>query len=162
MAKSAISTPMPVLPAGHRLVPAKVGRRNATSTLIWIVCPVWFCTVDHVAEPEANLEDIAHQGNDFGTSVPSVIDDYSEVTLYARTYSDPFSADPRMRAPHLLVGNGRGQDAQMTPGQARVWLEELDAFRAQVHRAISACEAHAGDSDTDMDEALRRVRGGAV
>lgn len=150
MAKSAISTPnvaqLPTLKPGMSLVPAKIGRLNATSTIIYIECPTTWCTVDHVAEPVVSVEDIAHEGDDFGTVVPSVIDGYSEIQMYARIYSDPASEDPRMRDAHLLVGNGTGPDAQMTPDQAEQWVDEVISFAAKVRNTIRVCRSAGGQA----------------
>jgi hypothetical protein len=148
-------TPFPVVNPGFRLVPATVGRTGRTQVTVWIECPT-YCTVDHVAEPEGSIEDIAHQGEDFGIVAPSMTGGSSEVELYARLYSDPASPDPRMRGPHLLIGNGLTPDAQMTAADAERWLGELIDFTAQLRHAVQACR-----SGVDTDETMRRVGGAA-
>lgn len=167
MAKSAISMSnvhaAPAIQAGFRLVPALIGTR-AAHQLAYIECPNW-CTEDHTEYPYM-LDDIAHQGDEAHVSVPSFDNAFGVAhCLDARLFSDPTSDDPRMRAAHVLVDDDTPLQAHLTPEMADRLADDFVAFASQLRHLARAARAHnetAGDSDPDMDEALRRVRGGAA
>lgn len=149
------------LAPGIRLVPAAIGRPGEAQ-IIWIQCFDW-CIDDHVAERQIAVEDISHHGDVDFAQVPTMRDDtYSAFELYSSLYSDPASSDPRMRTACVLLTDG-SNDAYLTPSMAEQVADDLIKKAAQIrHKARIARRANASviDSDTDMDEALRRVRGG--
>ncbi|MEU6768633.1 hypothetical protein ABZ916_39750 [Streptomyces sp. NPDC046853] len=154
MAKSAISTPTATTP-GHRLVPARIARQT-----VYVECPAW-CIVDHVAEPESAVEDITHASDTSSIVTTSMVSRGVVSELYAAIKSDPASTDPRLRAAHVVVDEGIGEDAHMSPELAEAFADELIGFASEVRRLarIASLANGVADSDPSMNEALRRVRG---
>lgn len=169
MAKSAISTPnlypLPTPKPGHRFVPAKVGHTNATSVIVLIEDPLW-CTEDHVDEPVRDVSDVMHRGNAEGISVPSFAFASYPHQLYAQIESDPVATDPRLKAAHVVIEDGGGNNqAYLTPEMVDALADEAISFASYLRslaRTVRQANQTAGDSDPDMDEALRRVRQGGV
>lgn len=155
--------PVPKLAPGIRLVPAAIGLRGAAQ-IIWIQCPDW-CVDDHVAERQIAVEDVSHHGAVDCVQVPTMGDDlYSAFELYSQLYSDPISADPRMRTATVLVTDG-SRDAYLTPSMAEELADDLIKKAAQIRqkaRIARRANASVVDSDPNMDEALRQVRGGVA
>jgi hypothetical protein len=168
MAKSAISTsnlyPLPTPRPGYRFAPAKVGRSEATSIIALIECPVW-CAEDHVDEPQRAVEDIMHTSRPAHVSTTSFLQRGTVSELYASVQADPVADDPRLKAAHVVVDDGGNENAYLTPEMAEGLADEMIGFASELrHLARIARLAHSttGDSDPDMDEALRRVREGGV
>lgn len=85
--------------------------------------------------------------------------------LYVRVHSDPSHPERQLRTAHVLLGNGAPFDSYLTPDDADQAADELAAFAAKIREAARTARlanTASGDSDPDMDEALRRVRGGAA
>lgn len=153
----------PAMKPGHRLVPARIGRKGRMQ-IVYVECPVW-CTEDHVANFQYDVEDITHYGDIDGVAVPTMLNpDEAHFTWSTRVASDPAAAEPSLRAAHVLVDDGSPIEARLTPEMADDLANELIAFAAQIRAAARTARLanHVGDSDPSMDEALRRVRGGAA
>lgn len=133
-----------------RIVPAVV-----SGTRIFIECPAW-CTIDHVASAEGLIEDVWHGGDYANLNVPRMGKN-PDLLAFARIGIDPTSSDLAKRSAFVVVDDGGdgGEGYEMSPAQAVEFANSLDAFAG----AIRAMAAAATDSDPDMDEALRRVRG---
>lgn len=128
-----------------RFVPASVGRPGRVQTVL-VSCPTW-CVLDHVSERVVAVEDVSHRGAVSFAQVPTMGDDhYSAFELYAQLYSDPASADPRMRTAAVVITDG-SNDAYLTPDMADATAEELIAFAmrmketARIARATHAAVA---------------------
>ncbi len=68
-----------------------------------------------------------------------------------------------MRAAHVLVDDDTPLQAHLTEALADKLADDFVAFAEQLRQLARAARAHnetADDSDPDMDEALRRARGG--
>lgn len=160
-------TPFPAIKPGHRLVPAKVGHTNDTSVIVYIECPNW-CTEDHVGEPARNIEDVMHRGDTASVTVRTGLEFLrSKVThqLFAYLESDPVAKDGLLHAAHVVVEDGGNEYAYMTADMTEQLADELIGFASELrHLARTARLANqtTGDSDPDMDEALRRVREGGA
>jgi hypothetical protein len=156
--------PFPAIKPGHRLMPARIGRMGRMQT-VYVECPVW-CTQDHVANWNYDVEDITHYGDMAGMTVPTMLDpDVAHFTWSTRVACDPAAPEPSLRAAHVLIDDENPDEARLTPDMADELASELIAFAAQIRSAARTARLHnaaAGDSDPDMDEALRRVRGGAA
>lgn len=170
MAQSAISTPSNLYPLpaprpGHRFVPAKVGATNATSVIVLIEDPVW-CTEDHVDEPVRDLSDIMHRGAVASVLVPTFGPGKYPIQMHAWVEADPVAKEPEFRAAHVTLQDAGGNSySHLTPAMAERLADEVIGFASELrHQARIARQANqaAGDSDPDMDEALRRVREGGV
>jgi hypothetical protein len=157
--------PFPAVKPGHRLVPAKVGRDSETGVIVYIECPNW-CTEDHVIEPVRNIEDVMHRSDGANVYVPTFGYGAYPVQMHAWIESDPVAKDPQFRAAHITVQDVSGNAfANLTPDMGEQVADELIGFASELrHQARTARLANqtAGDSDPDMDEALRRVREGGV
>ena len=122
------------LPPGHRLVPARVGRPGRVQTIA-IPCADW-CTRDHVDDWRYDVEDIEHCGPMFGAQVATLLDeDTALFDWYGRLNSDPGSSDPRLRAAHVIVGDGSRDDAHLTPDMTDELADELIAFALRLRGA---------------------------
>lgn len=112
-------------------MPALVGRPGRQQ-LIQLPCPAW-CIIDHVALHERAVEDISHMSSMFGAQVESMADPgTTHIQLFARINSDPAHEDPRMRAAHVLVGDGSPVDAFLTPDATDEAADELIAFAMEM------------------------------
>lgn len=152
----------PIVPAGFELVPASIGRPGNVQT-VWVQCPRVWCRVNHVENREVAVEDITHYGPGTGMQVPTMTDDTTAVfEWYVNITSDPASEDPRMRAAHLIVADGSADDAHLDDAQAVEFIAELRRLADDVEAALVTVRAANGDSDPDMDEMLRRARGGVA
>lgn len=170
MAQSAISTPANLYPIpsprpGHRFVPAKIGATTATSVIVLIEDPVW-CTEDHVAEPVRDLVDVMHRSEASGFGVQSFIRNIPTHELYAYIEADPVADKREMKAAHVVVEDGGNEYSYLTPAMADELADRVVGFASHLRslaRAVRQANQTTGDSDPDMDEALRQVRqGGAV
>jgi hypothetical protein len=155
--------PFPAIKPDHRLVPARIGRTNDTSVIVYVECPLW-CTDDHVAEPVVNAVDISHTSSSEGLGVPSLLKNGLAHEMFAAIQSDPVAADPRLRAAHIIVEDGSNDYAFLTPEMTDELADKAVAFASHLRSLARTARLHnaAGDSDPDMDEALRRVQGGAT
>ncbi|MBV2357821.1 hypothetical protein KUM39_26275 [Streptomyces sp. J2-1] len=159
--------PFPAIKPGCRLVPATIGRDRNSTTVVYIECPNW-CIHDHLAERESNVEDIRHYGEMGGVEVLTFLDDdFSYSSWGARLEVDPAAGDARLREAHILVNEESSpEEARLTPDMAETLADELIGLASHLrHLARSARlhnQAQGGDSDPDMDEALRRVRAGGA
>ncbi|MEU6567320.1 DUF6907 domain-containing protein [Streptomyces parvulus] len=157
--------PFPAIKPGYRLVPAKIGATNRTSTIVYIECPNW-CTEDHVAESVRNVEDILHVTGTDGFCVTTFTGNHENVhCLYAGLEADPAASDSDMRRAHVVVEDGSNY-AYLTPQMAEQLADRVVGFASELRHLARTARLHnsveSGDSDPDMDEALRRVRGEAV
>ncbi|MEU0786296.1 hypothetical protein ABZ341_32545 [Streptomyces sp. NPDC006173] len=139
---------------GHRLVPAKVGRRNDTSTNVYIECPTW-CVIDHVNEPEVHVEDVDHSTLSSDVTLHSFDRPGLAHVLMAMLKTDPASPDFRLRQAHVLVDDER-EVAFLTPETAEQFADELIGFASEVRHLARAARLHnrtvAGSSPTnDVD-----------
>jgi hypothetical protein len=117
-----------------RFRPAVVGWPGRQQ-LVHVPCPDW-CIVDHVELHERAIEDISHWSKLFGAQVASMAAPaVAHIELFARVNSDPASDDPRMRAAHVLVGDGSADDAYQTPDMADEAADELIAFAVRLKGA---------------------------
>ena len=147
VATSEPSVASPVTPGvspGFRLMPATIGRPGHTQ-VAWIPCPAW-CEQDHLTDREVAIEDIDHYSRMSGWSIDSLLSPGEEVhSLYVRVHSDPSHEDHRLRAAHVLIGNGAPFDSYLTPDVADQAADELEAFAARIRatartaRAANAC-----------------------
>lgn len=157
--------PLPTPRPGYRFVPAKVGATNATSVIVLVEDPEW-CTEDHVDEPVRDLSDIMHRGDVASVMVPTFGFGAYPVQLHAWVEADPVASEPEFRAAHITVQDAGGGDyCHLTPAMAEKLADDAIGFASELrHKARTARLANqkAGDSDPCMDEALRRVRGGAA
>ncbi|ODA75572.1 hypothetical protein [Streptomyces sp. AVP053U2] len=159
MAHSAINLPsIPLQPTarpGYRLVPALVGRSTDPGVIAHVECPDW-CTVDHVADRSVFLEDINHQGEHTALNLPS--DHPARVPVEVHLSWWPASRDIAAK-PCLSVDI---DTEVMVYGRtaALALADQIVSFAADVRRLAESLPADDGDSDPDMDEALRRVRKG--
>jgi hypothetical protein len=146
---------------GYRLVPALIGNRKSAH-VGYVKCPVW-CVEDHTAEPSA-LEDIVHTSKSEDVGISSFLKQDGSLLMYAMLQADPTSTDPRLRQAHISIEIG-GLPDYHTPDMADAFADDLIAFTLQLRGLARTARLHNaanGDSDPDMDEALRRVRGGAA
>jgi hypothetical protein len=162
-----MSTTVPTVPAikpGYRLVPAKVGRTNDTSVIVYIECPTVWCTEDHVDESVRNIEDVMHRGDGASVYVPTFGYGAYPIQLHAEVTSDPVATDPQFRAAHIVVQDAGGNAySHLTPEMAERLADEVVGFASQLRHQARTARLHNqanGDSDPDMNEALRRVRVG--
>lgn len=157
--------PLPSPKPGHRFVPAKVGATNDASVIILIEDPTW-CTEDHVDEPVRDIEDIMHRGNPAAVYVPTFGYGAYPIQMHTWIEADPVATDPQFRAAHITVQDAGGNSySHLTPDMAERTADELIGLASELrHQARTARLANqaVADSDPDMDEALRRVRGEAV
>lgn len=171
MAQSAISPnnvhPFPAVKPGYRLVPAKVEHSKDSSVIVYIECPTW-CTEDHVGEPVRNIEDVTHYGDTASVYVPTFGYGAYPIQMHATVSSDPAATDPQFRAAHVVVQDAGGNAySHLTPEMAERLADEAIGFASELRHQARTARLHNqtvrnGDSDPDMDEALRRVREGGV
>jgi hypothetical protein len=168
MAKSAISTsnvhPFPAIRPGHQLVPAKVGRPGETPVIAYVECANW-CVVDHVAEPVGSLQDISHVSAAPEVAAASFLQHGQQHRQWATVQTDPVAADPRLAAAHVVVEDENAEYAHLTPEMAEEYADSLIGFASELRHLARTARMHnasQGDSDPDMDEALRRVRAGGA
>ncbi|WPO74000.1 DUF6907 domain-containing protein [Streptomyces sp. KN37] len=130
-----------------RLVAALIGRPGRTQT-VFVQCEPW-CTEPHASEPEVAVEDITHYSDMAFMQVPTLLsEDTAHSELYCRVTSDPVSSDPRMRAAHVLYGDGSSMDAFLTPDMADELAHDLVAFAAEV-RGMARVARAANEADAD-------------
>lgn len=130
------------LQPGYRLVPAKIGRTNATSVIVWIQCPTW-CTEDHVAEGQVAVEDITHYSDASSVSTCSFVKRGIVHDLYASVQADPAANDPRLKAAHVVVDDGGAEMAHLTPEMTEKLADELIGFASELrHLARTARQAN--------------------
>lgn len=126
-------------PFTPRLVAALIGRPSRTQT-VFVECPS-YCTEPHAVEPEIAVEDITHASETFGVQVPTMFDpDSVALELFARVHADPAHEDERMRAAHILVGDGSPEDAYLTLAMADELAGDLIAFAAQIRAAAHTAQ----------------------
>ncbi|AWT42829.1 MULTISPECIES: DUF6907 domain-containing protein [Streptomyces] len=153
--------PFPALKPGNRLVPALIGTRKSAHTA-WIPCPTW-CVERHHEQP-TTLEDITHTSASEDVGISSFLKPDGSLLMYAMLQADPAASDPRLRKAHIGIEH-EGMPDYLTPDMAEAFVRDLFAFGEAVLGLARAARLHnaaTGDSDPDMDEALRRVRGGAA
>lgn len=153
-------TPFPAVKPGHRLVPARIGTWDRNQ-IAYIECPNW-CTEDHLESP-SYIEDIDHATLSQGITVPTFIECDDDHYWTSRLEADPNSDDERMRDVHVVAGDDSRFEARLTAEMAEQLADELIGFASQLRHQARTCRLAnqtAGDSDPDMDEALRRVRNG--
>ncbi|QCX81221.1 hypothetical protein C9F11_38190 [Streptomyces sp. YIM 121038] len=151
-------------------MPAKVGRPEGPTATIYIECPTSWCdSGTHVAEPTAHPEDISHisgaEANEVSVSSFLKSKHVAAHMLTSTIQCDPGSHDPRLEAAHIVIEDDVDY-AHLTPDMGEAFADDLVAFASRLRQQARTARQHnqtvAGDSGTDMDEALRRVRGGAA
>lgn len=154
--------PFPAIKPGHRLVPARVGRNERTQ-IVYVECPLW-CTEDHVANWQYDVEDIVHYGDMDGVTVPTMLKPgLAHFSWSVRIASDPTAPEPSLRAAHVLIDDENPDEARLTPEMADEMADDLIAFASHIRAAARTARLHnATTSDPNMDEALRQVREGAA
>lgn len=155
--------PLPSPRPGHRFVPAKVGHRNAASVIVLIEDPLW-CTEDHVAEPVVDVADVMHRTDAEGFGVTSFVRNIKAHELYAYIEADP-TGDAAMKAAHVVVEDGGNEYSYLTPAMADELADKVVGFASHLRtlaRQVRQANQVTGDSDVDMDEALRRIRSGGA
>lgn len=156
--------PLPTPKPGHRFVPAKVGRTNATSVIVHIECPIWCDGSEHLAEPVVHVEDITHVSKPDDIVVQTFLGRATRHVLWATVQADPVATDPRQRAAHVVVEDGT-DFSYLTEDMADELADDLIAFASSV-RQMARTARLANQAPTvntvrsQADEALRRVRGG--
>lgn len=134
-----VATPAPpVAPAGHRLVPALIGRPD-NAQHAWIPCPEW-CTQDHSTDRQVAIEDVWHSGDFVDLNMPHR--DGSELLVYFRLSLDPYSSDEDKRRPFIFAEDGFTADGRhMDPAHVEEFCDKaianLEKLRA-VARGIAA------------------------
>jgi len=150
-----MSTSTPIVRPGFRLVQALVGRKDNAHP-VWIDDPVW-CTQSHGTDRVTAVEDIWHSGPYVDLELPHR--DGTELLAYFRRGLDPYSSDENKRRPFIFAEDGMTANGYYM-GPEHV-VEFCDKAIAQLEK-LRAEAQELTDSDPDMDEALRRVRGGAA
>jgi hypothetical protein len=147
---------------GHRLVPATI-ERGEHRTTVYIECPTW-CVEDHLGESVSNAEDVMHRTRatfDGAITVPSVSDAPYPIQVFAYIEADPIATNPLMQAAHITVEDPISANmALLTPDMADKLADDVIGFASHLrHLARTArLSNQAGDSNPDMDEALRQVQ----
>lgn len=145
------------LKPGYRLVPTLIGRPDNAAT-VWIECPTW-CTLDHANDRQVAVEDVWHSGDFIDLEMPH--QDGTELLAYFRLGLDPCSDDPAKRRPFVYGEDGDSATGRhMSAEDIREFCARMERTAAQLRMLADAVDATSGDSDPDMDEALRRARGG--
>ncbi|WP_318201071.1 DUF6907 domain-containing protein [Streptomyces sp. SCL15-4] len=155
------TTTLPAPAPGHRLVPALIGTRKSAHVTA-IECPSW-CVERHDQEPMP-FEDIVHTSKSENVGISSFLKQDGSLLMYAMLQVDPTSSDPRLRRAHIGIETD-GLPDYHTPEMADRFADDLIRFALQLRDLAATARAHngaVGDSDPDMDEALRRARGGAA
>lgn len=148
---------LPTLKPGFRLVPTLIGRPDNAAP-VWIECPSW-CHIDHANDRQVAIEDVWHSGDFVDLELPHR--DGKELLAYFRLGLDPYSNDPAKRRTFVYGEDGDAVDGRyMDPQHIRDFCDRTEAAITQLRALADAAEATGGDSDPDMDEALRRVREG--
>ncbi|QKZ22054.1 DUF6907 domain-containing protein [Streptomyces chartreusis] len=153
--------PFPAIKPGHRLVPALIGNRKSAQ-VAYIECPNW-CGDDHVTGPAA-LEDITHTSRSEDVHISSFLRRDDALLMFATIEQDPAAKNPLLRAAHVAVEDGDAPH-YFTPDMAEALADDLIGFASQLRHLARTARLHntsQGDSDPDMNEALRRVREGGV
>lgn len=161
MANHAISTPVPTVRPGYRLVAALIGTRKS-SHVAWIQCPT-FCAENHMADPTM-FEDITHTSRSEEVGISSFLKRDGSLLMYAMLQTDPEATDPRLRQAHIGIEH-EGVPDYHTPDMAEKFADDLITFAVQVRHLAREARLHnqtAGDSDPGMVQALRLVREGGV
>jgi hypothetical protein len=138
-----------------------IGTRKSAQ-VAFIQDPVW-CVEDHMDAP-VMFEDITHTSASEDVGISSLLKRDGSLLMYAMLQADPSASDQRLRRAHIAVEH-EGVPDYHTPEMAREFARDLREFAERIEALADAAEAHnaaAGDSDSDMDEALRRARGGAA
>lgn len=132
----------PALKPGHRLVPAKVGRTNDTSVIVFVECPN-YCTEDHLGEPVGNVEDVMHRGDQSELTIESLAFAPIPHQLYAYLAADPVAADEVLRSTHVVVDNADGsQSAFLTAEMAETVADNAVKFAAQLRQLARTARLH--------------------
>ncbi|MFF2650576.1 DUF6907 domain-containing protein [Streptomyces sp. NPDC058045] len=127
-----ITLPAPQATAPTRLVPAEIDGQR-----ILVACPTW-CTIDHVTEPEARLEDLTHSGNhvdlmaDGFDPAADQHGDGSQLFAYACIGANPAARTPQEREAGIIISDGDGFLLRLDAAQADQFADGLVAFAAQI------------------------------
>lgn len=156
--------PLPEPKPGHRFVPARVGATNETSVIVLIECPTWCDETEHMDEPVRDLSDVMHRGDVASVNVPTFGFGAYPIQTHAWVEADPVAKEPEFRAAHITVQDAGGNAyCHLTPAMAERLADEAIGFASELRqqaRTVRQANQVAGDSDVDMDEALRHVRSG--
>lgn len=154
----------PAIKPGYRLAPVAIGSPDGPQRIAYLECPT-FCVIDHLNEPVTFLEDVSHSGVNHTAYIYSFLGDaLPTYTLSAGVSIDPMSSDPALQAAHIVVSDEGSADAYLTAEMADSAAVELEMVAAKLREAARTVRLYNanGDSDLNMDEALRRVNGGAA
>lgn len=130
--------------AGLDLVPALVN-----GIFVPVACPTRWCTEDHAGEDARHLDDIDHSGAHVDVMVPR-LQGGDELFAYAHLQQDTYSTDPLLRAPHIHVEDGGGEESYLTPEQAVVFADRLVEFADRL-RGLAGV-AHGEPEGVDVAE----------
>lgn len=137
---SVTPAPAPAVSPGHRLAPAAIGRRNEAPQVVWVQCPAW-CAENHLAFAQVAVEDIVHTSEAEHLGVRSFLSRGLVFEMYATIKTDPAADDPRLRRAHVVVDDGSGEDAVLTPDMADAAADDLIAFAMRMKEAASIARA---------------------
>ncbi|MET9083720.1 hypothetical protein ABZX77_17805 [Streptomyces sp. NPDC004237] len=133
--------PAPTITPGHRLVPALIGFHGQVPQTVWIECPTW-CIETHHASAQLAVEDIIHAGDAEHLGIHTMEKPGMVFELYAQLKSDPAAADPRMRQASVVVDDGGGEDAFLTPDMADALADDLIGFASQLRHLARTARLH--------------------
>lgn len=151
-----MSTPMPTVQPGFRLVPATVGREDRPQT-VWVECPAW-CVTDHT-ERSTFAEDISHSGQPAALTLtsnhPARVPLEVSLTWWPALGED--NGQPKLAVDLDTEIEVYGRTA------ALAMADQIVAFAADVRRlAQTLPDDKPAPIRSQADEALRRVCGGAA
>ncbi|MEV7387584.1 hypothetical protein [Streptomyces sp. NPDC091215] len=133
--------PVPTIKPGHRLVPAAIRWHQQPAQTVWIECPDW-CTEEHHITAQLAIEDILHASDTEHLGIHTLEHPGLAFELYAQIKSDPATTDPRTRQAHIVVDDGGGEDAFLTPDMADDLADQLVAFAAKVRQLSRTARSH--------------------
>lgn len=137
---SAASVTLSGIKPGHHLAPAAIGRAGEEPQPIFIQCPNW-CVEDHVADCPNAVEDIVHTSDTVALGISSFLNDKPVFELYASVKADVGATDPRLKGAHVVLDDGSGEDAFLTPDMTDEAAAELITFAMRMKNAARVARA---------------------
>lgn len=131
----------PQVTPGHRLVPAVIQFFGEAARTVWVECPTW-CVTDHVADVQLAVEDILHTSRVESLAVATLESPRPAFELRVQIKLDPATTDWDTRQAHIVVDDGCGEDAFLTPPMADELADRLVAFASQVRQLSRTARAH--------------------
>lgn len=135
------TAPAPQVTPGHRLVPATIQFFDKAARTVWVECPTW-CVTDHVVDVQLAVEDIIHTSKieDFG--IGTLEKPGHVFALNAQIQSGPDDPNPQLRQATVVVDDGFGEDAFLTPDMADDLADRMVAFAARIRQLSRTARAH--------------------